>query len=270
MYPLQGKVAIVTGAGRMRNIGRGVALALARAGADVVITGTGRDPATFPEAEQRAGWRDIESVAEEIRATGRRALPVVVDVRRPDQVEAMVERTVRELGRVDILVNNAAAARGADRVPAVELPDDQWLAVLDVKLDGAFFCSRAVARRLIAQGEGGHIVNISSTAGKRGFVNMAAYAVANAGLQMLGASLARELGRHSITVNSLCIGYTDTSRNDYMGRGETYYQQIEALVPLNRAATPEEIAGVVLFLCTPAGGYITGQSINVDGGMNIH
>src|SRR5438105_2143974 len=115
MGVLDGKVAIVTGAGRMRGTGHSIAIALAEAGCDVVLNGTGSPPERWPESERAAGWRGLESVAGEIRALGRRALPIVADLRDAAQVEAMVARTVTELGRVDILVNNAAAPRGADR-----------------------------------------------------------------------------------------------------------------------------------------------------------
>ena len=121
MPELDGKVAIVTGAGRLRGIGRAAAVALARLGADVVVTGTGRDPATFPDYEREISWRDVESVADLIRAEGRRTLPLIVDVTDEAQVERMVQQTVGELGRLDILVNNAAHGVGADRTPIIDL-----------------------------------------------------------------------------------------------------------------------------------------------------
>ena len=121
MGELDGKVAIVTGAGRLRGIGRAAAVELARLGADVVVTGTGRSPDSFPPDEQAIGWRDIESVADQIREQGRRPLPLIADVSSEESVRSMVERTIEEFGRVDILINNAAYARGPDRVPILEL-----------------------------------------------------------------------------------------------------------------------------------------------------
>ena len=115
MNALEGKVVIITGAGRMRSIGRSTAMAMARKGADVVITGTGRHPSIFPSDEKAAGWRDIESVKEEVEALGRRCLALTVDVTKAQQVQDMVDRTLAEFGRIDFLVNNAAFARGADR-----------------------------------------------------------------------------------------------------------------------------------------------------------
>ena len=136
MGELDGKVAIVTGAGRLRGIGRGAAVAFAKLGADVVVTGTGRDPSRFPPDEKAVGWRDIESSAEQVRALGRRALPLVADVSNREDVQTMVDRTLEEFGRIDILVNNAAYARGPDRVPIVELDDDIFQKVVDIKVGG--------------------------------------------------------------------------------------------------------------------------------------
>jgi 3-oxoacyl-[acyl-carrier protein] reductase len=121
-----GKVAVVTGAGRMRSIGRPIALLLARAGCDVVLTGSGRPAQSFPDDERRAGWRDIDSVADEVRACGRRALGVVSDVRDAQAAEVLATQVRAEFGRVDFLVNNAGSTRGSDRVPALELPLDEW------------------------------------------------------------------------------------------------------------------------------------------------
>ncbi|HEX7096667.1 MAG TPA: SDR family NAD(P)-dependent oxidoreductase, partial [Acidimicrobiales bacterium] len=146
---LDGKVAVVTGAGRMRSIGRPIAVELARAGCDVVITGTGRPPERYPDDEKAAGWRDIDSVADEIRALGRRALPVVSDVSDPEAVDALVRRVLDELGRVDIVVNNAGAARGEDRVPVIDLDIAAWHKVINVNLNGTVYMSRALGRVLV-------------------------------------------------------------------------------------------------------------------------
>jgi 3-oxoacyl-[acyl-carrier protein] reductase len=267
---LAGKVALVTGAGRMRGTGHSIALSLAAHGADVALHGSGSKPEDWPQSEKDAGWRGLESVAEEIAALGRRSIIVTGDLRDSAQVDAMVDETVKGLGRLDILVNNAAAPRGDDRGPLVDVPDDAWQAVLDVKLNGSFYASRAAARQMLKRDEGGRIINISSMAGKVASPGMAAYNVANAGVQMLGASLARELGPKGITVNSICIGIADTSRIDDMGRDDAFNAYITRTVPLNRMGTPEEIAEVIAFLCSESASYITGQSINVDGGVAIN
>ena len=194
MGELDGRVAIITGAGRLRGIGRACAVALAGLGADVVVTGTGRDPATFPPDEKAVSWRDVESTADQVRELGRRALTLIADVSDSGDVQAMVDRTLEEFGRVDILINNAAFARGPDRVPILDLDDDIFQKVVDIKIGGTYLCTKAVARELIRQGEGGKIVNVSSTAGKRGSPNTLAYNAANFAVVGMTQSMARELG----------------------------------------------------------------------------
>ena len=135
---LEGKVAVVTGAGRMRSIGRSIALEMAKAGCDVVITGTGRSPDRYPDAEKAAGWKDIESVAEEIRAVGKKALPLVSNVADEGSVQDLLKATIAEFGGCDFIINNAGAARGEDRVPVVDMPIEQWDTVLNVNLRGTF------------------------------------------------------------------------------------------------------------------------------------
>lgn len=269
MGELDGKVAIVTGAGRYRSIGRACALELARAGADIVITGTGRPPETFPEDEKAIGWRDIDSVAEEIRQLNRRALPLAVDISNREQVQQMVQRTLQEFGRIDILVNNASFARGRDRVPVLELDDELWYRIIDVNLNGTYLCCKAVAKEMVKQGRGGRIINISSVAGKTQPPNASAYAASKAAVQSLTGSLSGELAPYGITVNCICPGIVDTSRMDDLGRGERW-QQVVARVPLGRAGTGADVAHMVVFLCSDKASWITGQSINVDGGLVKH
>jgi NAD(P)-dependent dehydrogenase (short-subunit alcohol dehydrogenase family) len=269
MGDLSGKVALITGAGRMRSIGHDLALAFARAGADVAITGTGRDPSTYPEDEKRAGWRDIESVADGVRALGRRGLPIVADVSRSEDVETMLARTLSELGRIDFLINNAAFARGPDRVPVVDLSEELWRKVIDIKLTGAFLASKAVATHLIKQGEGGRIINISSVAGKVFPGNAAAYAAANAGIQSLAASMSKELGRYGITCNTVCPGLIDTQRVDDIRQANNWDASVSR-IPVRRAGTGDDIANLVIYLCSSEGSFINGQSINVDGGHANH
>ena len=266
MPELDGKVAIVTGAGRLRGIGRGSAIALARLGAHVVVTGTGRSPDTFPPDEKAAGWKDIESTAEQVRAVGCRALPLVVDVANQDGVDMMVDRTLQEFGRVDILVNNAAYARGPDRVSALELDPDVFQKVLDVKVNGMFLCSKAVARVLIDQGDGGKIVTVSSGSGKKGGAGSLAYNAACFAQVGMTQSLAKELGPRGINVNCVCPGSVDTSRVDDIGRGESWQELVDN-IPIRRAGTDDEVGGFVAYLCTQAASWIHGQSININGGQ---
>lgn len=262
---LEGKVAVVTGAGRLRGIGREAALVLARMGANVVVTGTGRDPGTFPEDEKKIGWKDVASVADEIRKLGRRSIPIVADVSDASQVETMVNRTVKELGRVDILVNNAAAPLGKDRVPVVEMDEAIFRRVFDIKVLGTFLCSRAVVRQMIKQGQGGRIVNLSSTAGKRGVPRTSAYCAANFAVDGFTQSLAKEVGSHGITVNSVCPGTIETARMDSIGRGDAWAERAKAS-PLGRVGEDWEVAELIGYLCSNRAAFITGQAININGG----
>ena len=266
---LENKVAVVTGAGRMRSIGRPIAVELAEAGCDIVLTGTGRAPEHYPDDEKAAGWRDIHSVAEEVEAAGHRALAVVSDVADYAAVEALLAQTIDAFGRVDFVINNAGAARGADRVPVVEIDPELWRVVIDVNLTGAFYMSQVFGRRLIEQGEGGAIINISSIAGKMLGPNTAAYAASKAGLQALTASMAQEVGAHGVRVNAICPGIIDTSRMDDLGRSETWEGMIRTRIPMGRAGEGGDIAHITTFLCSEQGEWITGQSYNVDGGTCV-
>ncbi len=270
MGELDGKVAIVTGAGRLRGIGRAAAVAFARLGADVVITGTGRNPDNFPPDEKAAGWKDIDSTADQIRAEGRRALPLIVDVTKPEDVNMMLNKTIETFGRVDILVNNAAFARGPDRVPILELEQHIFQKVIDVKLVGTYLCSKAVIGHMIEKGEGGKIVNISSGAGKTGSTNNLSYNAACFAQVGMTQSMAQELGSYGINVNCVCPGAVDTSRVDDLGRGDKWLDAINN-IPIGRAGTDDEVGGFIAYLCTSQASWIHGQSINMDGGqMMIH
>ena len=262
---LSGKVAIVTGAGRMRGIGRATAVILARMGSNVVVTGTGRNPDTFPNDEKDVGWRDIDSTVEEIQANGVRGLPLIVDVSREKDVRRMIDSTVDEFGRLDIIVNNAAAPYGPDRVPVLDLTADVFKDVIDIKLMGTFYCSKAAARQMVKQGEGGRIVNLSSTMGKSGHANTSAYNAANFAVDGFTQALAKEMAAHAITVNSVCPGLTETSRMDPMGREDRWDERLRG-IPMNRVGTDEEVGELIGFLCSPRAAYITGQSVNVNGG----
>jgi len=265
MGELDGKVAIVTGAGRLRGIGRAAAVALARLGADVVVTGTGRNPATFPADEKAISWKDIEGTAEQVRALGRRALPLVVDVANAQHVAMMAERTVHEFGRIDILVNNAAYARGPDRVPTVVLDDDLFQKVVDIKVRGTYLCSKAAAQAMIARGEGGKIINVSSVAGKSGSAGTLAYCAACFAQVGMTQTLARELGPYDINVNCVCPGWVDTARLDSLRIGD-WFDRMAKETPIGRNGTDDEVGEFIAYLCTEAASWIHGQSINMDGG----
>ena len=273
---LDGKVAIVTGAGRMRGIGRAIAVRLAQEGADVAVTAVARPPDSFPEHEREAGWRGVESVAAEIESLGRRALPLDVDVTDAAQVRSMVERTEKELGRLDVLVNNAGLALVSGARSLWEIDDEEWFREVDVNLHGTYHCCRAFAAALVRREQGGKIVNMSSLAGRQGQAQYGGYTPSKFGVVGLTQMLARELAPHRVNVNVVCPGSTDTDMMDGTFRrtgdrmGLTFdmiKQATKQFIPLGRQAEPSEIASVVAFLASPHADYITGQAINVDGGL---
>lgn len=258
----------MTGAGRRRGIGREIALAFARAGCDVVVTGSGRDPATFPEDERGIGWRDVESVADEIRSLGRRAVAAVCDIAELADVERLAERVGRELGGVDFVVNNAAYVPPGRQRLAVHQADPTISArVFDINVKGTYFMCHAFGRMLVERGRGGAIVNITSIAGKRMAPKNAAYGSSKAALHALTAAMSGELGPHQIRVNAVCPGITETAAMDEVPRGQVWDAMVSQNIPLGRAGRPEDTASLVLFLCSEQGAWITGQAISVDGGQ---
>ncbi|MEO8540412.1 MAG: SDR family NAD(P)-dependent oxidoreductase [bacterium] len=265
---LEGKVAVVTGGGRMRSIGRPIAVEMAKAGCRVVVTGSGRPPEQYPDDEKEAGWRDVESVADEIRAIGGQCLGLASDVGDETAVRDLLKRTLDEYGRLDFVINNAGAARGRDRVPVVDMPVDAWDTVIRVNLRGTFLMSKIFGQHLIDAGHGGSIVNISSIAGKLLPPNTSAYASSKAGIQALTASMAQEVGQFGIRVNAICPGLVDTVRIDDI-RGTPAWDQATGRISLRRMGSGEEIAWASIYLCSEQGAWMTGQSINIDGGMAV-
>ena len=277
MTRLEGRVALVTGAGRYRGIGRAIVLRLAEEGADVVVTARARDASTFPPHEQEMGWKGIESVAEEVRAMGRRALAVDCDVTDKDDLQRTVDAAVAELGGIDILVNNAALPSEAGAAPILEMTDENWYETVDVNLHGLYHTIRAVGREMV-KGGGGSIINISSTAGRIGIPNYGAYCATKWAMHGLTQQLALELAKDNIRVNIVCPGSTDTDMMDgTFGRYDEVAGQepgtskaaIRRALLMGRQATVEEQAAVVAFLASDDSSYMTGQALNVDGGSRM-
>jgi 3-oxoacyl-[acyl-carrier protein] reductase/meso-butanediol dehydrogenase/(S,S)-butanediol dehydrogenase/diacetyl reductase len=250
----------------MRSIGRRIATTLAAAGAAVAITGTGRPPSSFSEDEQAAGWRDVESVAEEIRAAGGKALPLVVDISSEEAVRQAIAKTRETFGRFDILVNNAAMSRGSDRVPVVDLDLETFKKIYDVNVNGTFLMSREAARVMLEQREGGNIVNISTVATRTAAPNLGAYASSKLAVNGLGRVMAMELARDNIRVNTICPGFNDTSRLDDLARGEEFDRLVDQMVPLGWADDGTQVAELTLFLVSERARWITGQTMMADGG----
>lgn len=280
MPNLSGKIAMVTGCAGERGVGRAVARRLAAAGADLVLTdivsqGT-RVVAAMPSGE----WGGLEAVAAEVRTLGRRALTALLDITSRSQIDAVVGQALQTYGRVDILVNNAAAPPGKDRVPVVQLSEEAWDIVLRVNLKGTFLCSQAIAKVMLDRGIRGRIINIGSDNSKVGEPNLAAYCASKFGLVGFTQSLAMELAAAGITVNTICPGPMDTERIDYFGRrpdgSYDAAQRVErvrrlaAAVPLGRLATPNDVAELAAFLASETAEYITGQAINLGGGLIMH
>ena len=248
---LTGKTAIVTGAGRGgRGIGRGIALALAGAGADIAITA-------------RTSIADAESVADAVRALGRRALAVRCDVSDATSVEALFDAVKQEFGKVDILVNNAGLTKDG---LLLRMSEESWDAVLDANLKGTFLCTRAAAKLMIKQ-RSGRIINITSIMGQVGNPGQANYSASKAGVIGFTRTVARELGSRGVTVNAVAPGFIDTQMTDAI-QGELRETTLKK-VPLGRLGTPEDIGLAVAFLASEAAGYITGQTLTVDGGMTV-
>ncbi|MDE0424413.1 MAG: 3-oxoacyl-ACP reductase FabG [Candidatus Poribacteria bacterium] len=274
MYNLNGKVALVTGAGGKNGIGRAIATRLAKEGADVAVN----DITEHPYTTDQGNWQGLPDLVREIEAMGRHAISVVADVGDSEQVRQMVDQTVAHFGKIDILVNNAGTIAGKDRVPVVDLTEEDWDRVQRVNVKGVFLCSQAVARHLIAQGTGGKIINMSSVTGKRGSARFAAYSASKFAVIGFTQCLAQELAPYQVNVNAICPGLVDTERMGHLAsvlmpdnlsadeQLTEYTRRSEAAVPFGRLAEGEDVAKMAAFLASDEAAYLTGVSITVSGG----
>lgn len=243
---LTGKVALVTGASR--GIGQAVAVELAKAGADVIVNYIGNEAVA-------------QETVEKVEALGRKALKIKADVGNADEVQAMVDEAHAAFGHIDVLVNNAGITRDG---LLIRMKDSDWDDVLNINLKGVYLVSKAVAKLMVKQ-RSGRIINMTSVSGVTGNVGQANYAAAKAGVIGFTKTCAKELAARGITVNAVAPGFIETAMTDVLP--EKIKEGIAATVPLGRMGQPEEIAGVVTFIASDFARYITGQVLNVDGGM---
>ncbi len=244
---LTDKVAIITGCGG--GLGRALAVKMATLGADIVVN-------DIPQAEEAA-----KEVAKLVEQQGRTALVALGSVTSADDVGAMAADTLERLGKIDILVNNAGITRDS---LMVRMSEEDWDLVLDVNLKGAFLCSKAVARPMM-KARYGRIVNIASVAGVMGNVGQANYSASKGGLIALTKTTAKELAGRGITCNAVAPGFIETKMTEALD--EEVRQQWLQNIPLGRPGTSDDVADVVCFLASDAAGYITGQVLNIDGGL---
>jgi NAD(P)-dependent dehydrogenase (short-subunit alcohol dehydrogenase family) len=286
MYDLNGKVAIVTGAGGRHGIGRAIATRLAREGADVVVTDIPQSLDAIRDEDRLEGWEGLPSVVREIEAEGRQSLGLFSDVSDSGQVDQMVGQVLERFGHIDILVNNAGSRPGRDRVPVVELEEDAFDEVMRVNVRGTYLCSRAVARHMVARDQagngGGKIIIISSGAGKRGIARYAVYCASKFALVGFTQALAQEMAPHRVNVNAICPGLVDTERVDFIaaalapeGQSAEEHRALmvrerSTRVPLGRIAQGDDIAKMAAFLSSAESDYMTGLSVSVSGGSEMN
>ena len=283
MAGLEGKVALVTGAGGMRGVGRATVVKLAGLGADIALSDVHRETEDLPPAEVRNSWRGIEAVSEEVEATGSRAFPAYCDLGDSAQIERMVGQVMDHYGRIDILVNNARAIIGRDKVSVTELEQEVWEHFLRINTTAPYLLTKEVGRRMIEAGNGGRIINIASNASKQASATGAAYSASKFAVLGLTQASALDLAPYGITVNAVCPGPINTDRMSYWERDqaaergisqEEFRSQIvqagAQASPLGRIAEPQDVANMVAFLASEEASFVTGQAYNVNGGLLFH
>jgi gluconate 5-dehydrogenase len=248
LFDLGGRVAIVTGTSR--GLGQAMARALASAGADLVLT-----------SRHLASLSRFES---EIKALGRRAVSLELDVRSQESIQQMAAAAEQAFGQVDILVNNAGCNV---RKPAIDVTWDDWNLILDTNLRGAFFAAQAVARGMI-QRRYGRIINIGSVTSVAGYAGLAPYGASRGGIRQLTMSLADDWGKHGVTVNCLAPGWFRTAQNEVLYQDQEWVRYLEDRIPLKRAGEAGDLDAAVVFLAAESSRYVTGQTLLVDGGIS--
>jgi len=252
MFGLEGRVAIVAGGGGA--IGSAVAHGLAGAGAAVAVVG--RTTAT------------LEGVVASIAGSGGSATAVAADVTKPEDAERCVDETAAAFGRVDIIVNAIGGGAGAVLHPAEEYPGDSWDWIMELNVRSTLLPTQAAVRRMIAQGEGGRVLNISSVRGQLGIdAGYSAYVAAKGAIDSLTRQWATEWAKHGITVNAIAPTFVDTPQVASLLGDPDFKSRIVSRIPLGRVGTTDDLLGATLLLCSPASGFITGQILTIDGGL---
>jgi NAD(P)-dependent dehydrogenase (short-subunit alcohol dehydrogenase family) len=248
LFDLSGRVALVTGTSR--GLGQAFARALARAGADLVLTSRTRD--------------SLQAFEAEIRAMGRKTISLELDVRNQESIERMASAAEAEFGHLDILVNNAGCNV---RKPALEVTWDDWNLIVDTNLRGSFFVAQSVARRMIPR-HYGRIINIGSVTSVAGYAGLAPYGASRGGIRQLTMSLADDWGAYGITVNCLAPGWFRTDQNKVLYEDQQWVEYLCDRIPLKRPGRPDDLDAAVVFLAAESSRYVTGQTLLVDGGIS--
>jgi dehydrogenase/reductase SDR family protein 4 len=248
-FSLKDKVVLITGASR--GIGQVTAIGLAQAGADVAIASR-----KLP---------DLEKVAEEIKKTGKKCLPVATHVGKIEEINSLVKRVLEEFGKIDILVNNAAT--NPNMAPAIDVDERAWDAVMNLNLKGLFFLSQAVAKVMRGKG-GGRIINVASVAGITPDI-LPIYSISKAGVIMATKVMAQQWAPYNIRVNAIAPGLTKTRFSEALWKNPDILKIAMSRTPLARPAEPEEMVGAIIYLASDASSYVTGQVIAIDGGTTI-
>jgi NAD(P)-dependent dehydrogenase (short-subunit alcohol dehydrogenase family) len=244
LFDLEGKIAVVTGASR--GLGKAMAIGLAKAGSDVVVTDV----------------LDTSETVSEIKKLNRHPLGLEVDVSNKSDVEAMVKNVLEKFGNIDVLVNNAGILRTGN---AEILDKKDWDEVIEVNLTGQFLCAQAVGRQMIKQ-KAGSIINIASIAGLGGYASSVPYSASKAGVILMTKTLAIEWGKYNVRVNAICPGVFATDMTDSYLKDKQFKDMIQNKVPLGRQAKPDELVGTVVYLASKASDYMTGHALVIDGG----
>ena len=246
-FSLKGKNGIVTGGGS--GIGKAIAKGLVQAGAEMVIAGR--------------NMKKLEKTAEEIRRFGGPVIPLQADLSRMGDIKSLVDRTVKEFGKIDFLFNNAGTIR---RAPSEDYTENDWDEVLNINLKGPFFLAQSVAKVMISQKRKGKIINISSLIAVQGGKWVPAYAASKGGLSQVTKTMANDWAKYGILVNAIGPGWVKTELTEAHLQDKERYEEILGRIPLGRWADPEDMVGIAIFLASDASDYITGQTIFVDGG----